>query len=266
MLGGAAIVVYAGLYDVSATAPHTRFVYSLLETSMRRAVQVRAREIPVPPLGAPEQLARGAACFRALCVQCHGAPGVAPEPMAMSMEPLPGSLIDARRHWRPQELYLITRDGIKMSGMPAWRLRLGEEDLWSVVAFLDQLPALSPANYASSAGPAAPDCRAGQGRPPRAGPKERSERLEQGRLALRHYACTACHTIPGIVGSRPQVGPPLAGLASRSLIAGRLANSEENLIRWIRHPRSVDPRTAMPELDVSEEDAISMAAYLATLR
>ena len=85
---------------------------------------------------------------------------------------------------------------------------------------------------------------------------------EQGRIALQHYSCTACHTVPGIAGSEPQVGPPLAGLASRRLLAGRLANTEDNLVRWIRDPQSIDPETAMPAMGVSERDALDISAYL----
>jgi mono/diheme cytochrome c family protein len=267
LLGAAAFVVYAGLYDISATKPHTQPVYSLLETTMRRSVQVRARQVAVPPLDAPERLARGAACFRDHCVQCHGGPGVAPAPMARSMQPLPGSLIDAARHWRPQEIYLITRDGIKMSGMPAWALRLDDDELWSVVAFVDRLPRLSPAAYESAIAGAGPDpCLAGSARVRSPATMTLDDRRELGRAALQQYSCTACHTVPGIAGSDPQIGPPLAGLASRTLLAGRLVNSEDNLVRWIRDPRSIDPRTAMPALDVSEEHARAMASYLATLR
>jgi len=180
---------------------------------------------------------------------------------------LPGSLIDAARHWRPQELYLITRDGIKMSGMPAWALRLDEDELWSVVAFVDRLPTLSPAAYESAIAGADPDpCVAGQDRARGASAMTLEDVREQGRIALQHYSCTACHTVPGIAGSEPQVGPPLAGLASRRLLAGRLANTEDNLVRWIRDPRGIDPRTAMPELGVSEEHARWMAAYLSRLK
>ena len=49
----------------------------------------------MPPLDDPARLARGAACYRAHCVQCHGGPGVAPGPDGMSMQPLPGPLLDA---------------------------------------------------------------------------------------------------------------------------------------------------------------------------
>ena len=49
------------------------------------------------------------------------------------------------------------------------------------------------------------------------------------------------------------------------LIAGELANTPDNMVRWLRNPKSIDPLTAMPDLGVTERDARDMAAYLATL-
>ena len=88
----------------------------------------------------------------------------------------------------------------------------------------------------------------------------------RGQLALRMYGCHACHSIPGVTGLQPQVGPPLAGFASAQLIAGRLANTHDNLVAWIRHPQRIDPKTAMPDQGVTQVHAEEMAAYLATLR
>jgi cytochrome c1 len=88
---------------------------------------------------------------------------------------------------------------------------------------------------------------------------------EQARVALRQYACVACHRIPGVTGSATHVGPPLHGLARRELIAGRLPNTRDNLVRWIRAPQAVKPGSAMPDLGVTEEHARVMAAYLAGL-
>ena len=62
------------------------------------------------------------------------------------------------------------------------------------------------------------------------------------------------------------VGRPLDGLATRSLIAGKLANTPENMVRWLRHPQQVDALTAMPDLEVTEADARELAAYLETQR
>jgi mono/diheme cytochrome c family protein len=264
-LGVAALVVWRGLYDVGATTQHTQPVYSVLEVAMQRAVRVRAAHIETPSLASPELLVRGAACYRELCVQCHGAPGVAPGAVGISMQPTPGPLLDAARRWHQREIYWITRHGIRMSGMPAWGLRLTEDDIWAVVAFVSRLPGLSAADYqrdmASTRGATCPLLDDGGRRAPAMSlPPD-----ELARLALRQYACVTCHTIPGLTGSSPQVGPPLAGLARRSLIAGRLLNNRANLARWIREPQTVKPGSAMPDLGVTEEHARVMADYLGSL-
>jgi cytochrome c1 len=89
---------------------------------------------------------------------------------------------------------------------------------------------------------------------------------ERGRVALTQYACQSCHIIPGVTGSRVYVGRPLEALGARKYIAGKLPNTQDNLIRWIRDPKAVDPQTAMPVLDVSAADARDMSAYLLTLK
>lgn len=88
----------------------------------------------------------------------------------------------------------------------------------------------------------------------------------RGRQVIRRYGCESCHSIPGVAGARGQVGPPLDNIASRSYLAGRLPNSPDNMIRWIRDPQSVEPGTLMPQMGVSEQDGKDIAAYLYTLR
>jgi cytochrome c2 len=83
---------------------------------------------------------------------------------------------------------------------------------------------------------------------------------------LRKYGCQTCHTIPGVVGANGLVGPPLAGIASRAYIAGVLPNAPDNMLRWIRDPKGVDAKTAMPNTGVTPSDARHIAAYLYPLR
>jgi len=89
---------------------------------------------------------------------------------------------------------------------------------------------------------------------------------EAGRLLLRQYGCGACHEIPRVAGAGGKVGPPLAQIASRVYLAGRIANTPGNLAHWIRHPLAVDPHTAMPDMQVTEAHARDMVAYLYTLK
>jgi mono/diheme cytochrome c family protein len=259
----AATVVLGGLYDVSSTSQHWQPTHTLMETAMRQSVRLRARGIDEPALDAQRAL-RGAACFRDKCVQCHGAPGVAQGDIGKSMQPLPGPLVDAHRHFRARELYWLTRHGIKMSGMPAWEYRLSDAELWDVVAFMVQLPQLGPADYADwmRRAPPAPTCGRGIDTPaPAMAPDP-----VRGRQALHQHACTSCHIVPGLTGSSPHVGPPLEGIARRQLIAGTLANTPDNLALWIAQTHAVKPGTAMPQLGVPPQDARDIAAYLGTLR
>ena len=87
-----------------------------------------------------------------------------------------------------------------------------------------------------------------------------------GREAIRKYGCYACHTIPGVSGARGLVGPPLSGIGNRQYIAGELPNTPANLMKWIQHPHQVEAHTAMPEMNVSDQDSRDIAAYLYTLR
>jgi len=87
----------------------------------------------------------------------------------------------------------------------------------------------------------------------------------RGPSAIAHYGCGGCHAIPAVTGARGTIGPPLAQFGSRSYIAGERRNTPENLVAWIMHPHAVEPKTAMPEMAVTEADARDIAAYLYTL-
>ncbi|MGB6102320.1 MAG: c-type cytochrome [Pusillimonas sp.] len=264
LLGG--LVIYSGIYDVSATAQHTSVVYHLLETSLRRSVKLRTSDVQVPVLDDEARAINGFKLFQKHCVQCHGAPGIAPEPFARGLTPAPASLVASASAWSAAEIHWMIEHGIKMSGMPAWKYRLNDQEIWDIVAFMKVLPGLSPADYQQWSVRHVPVPAPS---PPASPPlPERDARLGDagaGRKAVQQYLCATCHVIPGIVGANYHVGPSLAGMASRKYIAGVLPNTPANMLRWLRDPTEVDPLTAMPDLDVSDQDARDIAAFLYTL-
>jgi cytochrome c len=89
---------------------------------------------------------------------------------------------------------------------------------------------------------------------------------KRGRAAIQKYGCVACHRIPGVDGPDANVGPSLERVASRVYLAGVLSNTPEDLMRWISDPPAVDPKTAMPKLNVAPGDLKDVAAYLYTLQ
>ncbi|MWJ26979.1 c-type cytochrome [Halomonas sp. ZH2S] len=88
----------------------------------------------------------------------------------------------------------------------------------------------------------------------------------KGKMAIAAYGCGSCHAIPGILGANGRTGPPLERIAERTYLAGVLPNTPEQMMRWIRIPEAIDPLTAMPNMDVSVNDARDITAYLYTLK
>ena len=86
-------------------------------------------------------------------------------------------------------------------------------------------------------------------------------------IALIHsYGCGTCHTIPGIHDASGLVGPPLYFFSRRTIIAGMLPNTPDNLITWLENPQAVIPNNAMPYMAIGAQDATDIAAYLYTIR
>ena len=287
-IAGAALFVYFGIYNISALKQHTMPVYNLLEYAMRRSVLVRADEIKVPDLTGKERIRSGAMHYQGHCLQCHGAPGVAPHALAFGMTPEPVNLVSTAREWEPDQIYWVIKHGIKMSGMPAWKNRLSDEEMWDIVAFIEAMVYMSPIEYAAlrkelpqthahgkthgAAGTignaVAPSAAASMPAPTPAddpNPTSLIGNKKVGRQLIGQYLCATCHEIPGVTGASRHVGPPLNGIANRRYIAGVIVNNPENMVRWLMNPQQIDPLSAMPDLGVNEQDARDMAAYLYTL-
>jgi mono/diheme cytochrome c family protein len=145
-LGGLA-VIGAGAFDARASTPHDPLTAWATHTTMIHSVERRSRS--VHPSAAPTSAAvrGGLRLYDQDCVGCHGAPGRARDGWTNGLNPSPPYLVDAPRHWRRAELFSIVRDGVKMTGMPAWGAVHSDPQIWEIVAFLEAQPYLSPAQY-----------------------------------------------------------------------------------------------------------------------
>lgn len=87
----------------------------------------------------------------------------------------------------------------------------------------------------------------------------------RGSLLVDEEACGSCHVIPDKAQGNGLVGPPLAGIARRAVIAGLLPNTPDNMTRWLQSPQSVVPGNAMPNMGLTQQQARDITAYLYTL-
>ncbi|MBW0004467.1 MAG: cytochrome c oxidase assembly protein [Hyphomicrobiales bacterium] len=89
---------------------------------------------------------------------------------------------------------------------------------------------------------------------------------DRGAALIRQYGCGGCHDIPSIRDAEGNVGPPLSRIGTRVYIAGVLRNTPDNMSLWIRDPQQFVPGNAMPQMNIPEQDARDITAYLYTLK
>ena len=114
--------IYSGVYNVSATEPHWALTHWIVGVVKLRSVKAHAAGISAPPnFSDDSEVAKGIEHFAAHCVICHGAPGVSSGDFVHRLNPSPPDLTGASETYGPGELFWIVKNGIKASGMPAWR-------------------------------------------------------------------------------------------------------------------------------------------------
>ncbi|HEX7324130.1 MAG TPA: cytochrome c [Rhodanobacteraceae bacterium] len=152
---GFGIYAWSGAYNIGADAHHTRPVFALMTLVRDRSLNAHAAGIKVPNLDDRQLILKGAGQYAAMCTQCHLRPGVENSEQREGMYPLPPNLSQAR--FTPQREFWAIKHGIKMSGMPAWGVNHDDPTIWSMVAFLQKLPDMTPAQYKAIVAIAPPD-------------------------------------------------------------------------------------------------------------
>ncbi len=148
LAGAAAIfaaVTWFGIYSFAADEPHSAAVSNLITSMRERSIEVRARQVQVPDLGDAVRVVQGAGNYDAMCVGCHVAPGMPPTELSKGLYPAPPNL--AEDTVEPAQAFWVIKHGVKASGMPAWGKSMGDEYIWNLVAFVQQLPKLDEQRY-----------------------------------------------------------------------------------------------------------------------
>ena len=85
--------------------------------------------------------------YSEMCVTCHGAPGREPDEIAKGLNPPAPVLAHLSSSRNAAETFLIIKNGIKMTAMPAWGPTHDDSAMWGMVAFVRRLPQLTAEQY-----------------------------------------------------------------------------------------------------------------------
>jgi len=142
-IGG--FVFATGRYNVAATAPPD-LTDKIAPWVLEKALERRSREVTDPIAKDPGAVKRGMTHYRENCLPCHGAPGVDPAEYQEGMNPTPPGIdADAVQHDTDAELFWVIKNGIRMTGMPAFGVNHKDEEIRDIVAFVRHVRQLTDA-------------------------------------------------------------------------------------------------------------------------
>lgn len=157
LVGLAGFFIYAGVYNIGADAPHSRFVYNLINSARDNSIASFSKNI-VPPkdLSDPKRIAAGAGLYSEMCTGCHLGPGLERTEMSQGLYPQAPEFARGVAHSPAQQFWII-KHGIKLTAMPAWGKTHDDQLIWDMVAFINQLPKMTPEQYKAAVASAPED-------------------------------------------------------------------------------------------------------------
>jgi mono/diheme cytochrome c family protein len=143
-----AVVIVGALVAISqfslSALPEPASIENYLATSARRLLVRRGSREAIPP--APANMAasieEGDKLYGTECAACHGLDGNNPTDAGRWMYPRAADLKSREvQQYSDRELFWIVKNGIRLSGMPAFGNVETDEHIWNLVHFVRTLPA-----------------------------------------------------------------------------------------------------------------------------
>lgn len=142
------VVMVSGIMPIKASSGHWPVTKWMLGFSMSRSVATNSTGIAVPlNLDDKALVVKGAGHFETGCAPCHGNPVWKQPRIAHRLTPTPPSLSEKVGDWESAELFYIVKHGVKFTGMPAFPAPHRDDEVWAVVAFLEELQSLDEDGY-----------------------------------------------------------------------------------------------------------------------
>ncbi len=141
----ALLYIWLGYAPVATAAPPFPFEKKLAGMALNARIDKEAPKQSPVPADEPHYV-DGAKVYREHCAICHGLPGQPKTPTASGMYPPPPQLFHGKGVTDDPagETYWKAKNGIRLTGMPAYGGALSDTQLWDVSLLLanaDKLPA-----------------------------------------------------------------------------------------------------------------------------
>ena len=139
----AVVVMIAGFYQISIDALQEpgRLETILATRAKHLLIHRSSRErIPPAPIDLRASIEEGDRLFGTECAQCHGLDGHTPTDAGRWMYPRATDLTSPEvQQYSDRELFWIVKNGIRLSGMPAFGKVESDEHIWNLAHYIRTL-------------------------------------------------------------------------------------------------------------------------------
>jgi mono/diheme cytochrome c family protein len=147
MLGLISTTLGALLQGCTASRPPSQEESSLANAAKDVTIPLEAGKMKNPLPETAEVVSQGQEVFLGSCAQCHGADARGDTSLGRTMNPPAMDLTSAHvQHWNDAELFWIIQNGVRLTGMPAWKSSISEDNTWKLTRFIRNLPHLNTAS------------------------------------------------------------------------------------------------------------------------
>ncbi len=206
-------------------------------------IPIEAEKLTNPLSATDEVVQQGEQIYMQDCGICHALDGHARTLLGRGMYPPAMDLTSPHvQHWSDAELFWIIQNGVRLTGMPAWKSSVSDTDTWKLVHFIRSLPRSNASKEAQ---------RASASKPVTA--KSESDLIAYGKTLYRQEGCFVCHQLNGEGG---KVGPDLT-------VEGTRGRTREWLIGHFKDPPAYTPGSVMPAFkNLTDEQMAALSAFL----
>jgi mono/diheme cytochrome c family protein len=143
VLAASAAVMILGLAQIKLDALHEPSrLETFFATKVKRILVARSsrRGIPPAPTDLQASIKEGDTVYGTDCAACHGLDGHTPTDTGRWMYPRASDLTSPEvQQYSDRELFWIVKNGIRLSGMPAFGKVESDDHIWNLVHYLRTL-------------------------------------------------------------------------------------------------------------------------------
>jgi thiosulfate dehydrogenase len=133
-----------GFIDPRADAEPGSLETKIAMPALDASVDRRAPAVMNPIQTTDENLIAGMKIYQSTCAGCHGDIGHPHTVFGDSFYPRAPQFVEDAPDMPENQNFYIVQHGVRLSGMPAWKSFLKEQEMWQVTTFLSHMDKLSP--------------------------------------------------------------------------------------------------------------------------